>query len=695
MFCIHCGTQLPDNAKFCHNCGNAVSTGRTSPEPPAPQPAPPTPQPFIPPQPPVAKNQRPKWMVPLIAGASVVAALIVVIGIWTTIGKKALASATDPAPPAVVTESSAPVVGEPEFQHYENTEVKFAFDYPAGFSLSEPNVNNVLLGKDDECRVAVEYAHITTKNCFIYSADDFAAQIETDPALLSSWIGVDELKMIAGAEGITMLNEERMEMDFNGRRSCVFQWELFQNDEDYTGGLYIFDSKGEFGAYTFLWMVEKGTEDEELYTQQVMEMLESFEITGPYQAEGYTIYECEEPDYLRFALRDEYVQGKVELGYEGRILDNYLRIYPAEKGRSQIGMYTPHAQYASADPQMDKFSDAMALAVRSVFQDEDYQDARFISKPTRRGIGRYPFMELDLQYRYTSYNADEEQTRYVLLFPRDGKYWQIELIAAEENLEQTSRVLADFLVSLQVGADSLELGEDAFGSLAGFKLEDYQPAAPAAKGDMNQVIDEILTKVEKTSGFIKPDDYYQPLASCTDVDGNGVNELLVLYKVKRRNSDGFDDFIELYDVYAIKDDGSYTAVTTGQTLYKEVGGNSGVLGLVVDKAKKPYLMVEIRSPQGQRFNNTICYIPWGGNQSKLEDEWVYLESHGTYGEEDKGEYILGDTKVDKAAFDARQTEFMSLWTDLDLDKGPGNGGNNMSFSQIRSMDMNTYTFPSA
>lgn len=224
--------------------------------------------------------------------------------------------------------------------------------------------------------------------------------------------------------------------------------------------------------------------------------------------------------------------------------------------------------------------------------------------------------------------------------------------------------------------------------------EDYQSADHATQGDMNQVIDEILTKIEGTDGFIKPDDYYQPLASFTDVDGNGVSELLVVYKVKQRSSDGFDDYNVLYDVYAVKGDGSYTAVTTGQTLYQEVGGNSGVLGLVVDKAKKPYLMVKTSSPQGDRFNDTICYIPWGEEQSKLGDEWVYLESHGTYGEEDQGLYILGDTKVDKAAFDARRTEFMSLWTDLNINRGPGNGGNNMSFSQIRSIDMNTYKFDS-
>lgn len=215
--------------------------------------------------------------------------------------------------------------------------------------------------------------------------------------------------------------------------------------------------------------------------------------------------------------------------------------------------------------------------------------------------------------------------------------------------------------------------------------------SPAAQVDFNQVVDEILTEIEGSSGFLAADSYYDPLVSFTDVDGNGVHELLCLYKVE---GDGVPEVV--YDAYAVRADGSYTALCSRQSLYLEAGGNSGAIGLVVNDDKCPYLKLDIQSPQGDRFNDTIIYIPWGGDQEELGDAWVYLESHGLHGEEDRGQYILGDTKVDKAAFDARQADFTSLWTDLDLFKGHGNGGNTADFAGIRQFfDLNTYDFGTA
>ena len=33
MFCINCGTKLPDDAKFCYNCGNKVGEKLSPDEP--------------------------------------------------------------------------------------------------------------------------------------------------------------------------------------------------------------------------------------------------------------------------------------------------------------------------------------------------------------------------------------------------------------------------------------------------------------------------------------------------------------------------------------------------------------------------------------------------------------------------------------------------------------------------------------
>lgn len=210
----------------------------------------------------------------------------------------------------------------------------------------------------------------------------------------------------------------------------------------------------------------------------------------------------------------------------------------------------------------------------------------------------------------------------------------------------------------------------------------------ADETDVNEIIDDILDEIEDVPGFVEPDSYYQPLVSFTDIDGNGVSELVALYKVKKDGS-----FQVLYDVYSVKD-GSCTALRTGSLLYEEVGGNSGTIGLAVDKAKGTYLKLERREPQGDRFNNYTVYMPWENGQMDFSKFVVTLDAHGVYGEEDEGSYAIDDIPATKKEYEARETEFTNLWTDLDLNMGPGNGGNNMSFSQIRFLDMNTYAFNS-
>lgn len=61
-YCSHCGTQLPDNAKFCTNCGAALDAAAA----------------------PTADKSKPKWLVPVIA----VIAVAVGIGVGITAGRK-------------------------------------------------------------------------------------------------------------------------------------------------------------------------------------------------------------------------------------------------------------------------------------------------------------------------------------------------------------------------------------------------------------------------------------------------------------------------------------------------------------------------------------------------------------------------------------------------------------------------------
>lgn len=645
MYCSKCGAKLPEGARFCQNCGAQVQAAGDAAQGGAP------PQPYYPPV-----KQRPKWLIPVVVSASVLAAvlmLVVIVKILTGGLMDNRAAEPESSVQVEVVEPAPEFGDEPaeSFERYENHDVMFAIDYPGGFEFSEPNANNVLFGSGDQCRVAVEYAYMTTGNCFIYSAGDFIDLMSASPQGLSDWIGA------AGAELL-----ETREEEYGGQPCTALIWELSQNGMDYDGALYVFDSQGDFGCYTILTMVERGSENEAAFREDIAAMLQSFQITGPYEAEGIAVHGAEELG-LRFALQEDRIEGRID------IEDDHVLIVPAGETFSHSSIriqkettFTP-----------EKHTAERTLEGCSGYYIRQKDNGRYISEPTQLAVGRYDFSEVDVQYT----ESGEEHVASVIIFRYGGDYWRVTMVASESNLDVTREALGDVLVSL-------DLGGEISGGSAG-------PEPDTGEADKNQIIDEILTKIEGTDGFIGPDGSYEPLASFTDIDGNGVNELLVLYKVKKKGPDGHNVFRVQYDVYSVEG-GSYKALAIGSELYEEVGGNSGTIGLAVDKAMKPYLKVETKSPQGDRFNDSVIYIPWNDDQSDFDDYTVYFERHGVYGEEDRGEYIAGDTKVDRESYEARQTEFMSLWTDLNLNMGPGNGGNNMSFEQIRFLDMNDYVF---
>lgn len=642
MYCSKCGSQLPDGAKFCHNCGAALSGAGQS--------APPPPQPVYP-------KQRPGWLVPVIAAVCVLL-LLIVIGIAAVVVIHVTdKAAPEPSGAALPELSLTPEAGDTgDFERYENGDVEFAIDYPPDFEYSEPNLNNVLFTKGDSCRVAVEYAYMTTRNSFIYSAQDFADQLQADPEGFSEWIG---------SEGARLLNTGS---ESHGGLDCVaMTWELEGGNCD--GALYAFDSQGAFGCYVVMTMVERDAG--ETLRQQVEAMLESFEITGPHEPKGYTLHEVEEYG-LRFALRDEFALGGVDVD-EDRVM---IKPVDGSYNHSSIRIDT-NSVYK---PDRDTVDEAIESCYGYYLKYRD--NAQLLAQPARIEAGRYDFTQAQVEF----YEDGERHVCCDVLFPYNGEYWELTMLTSQENQEATAEAMEDVLASLCFDGGEIGRTYNTEGSVTKPQVSGQE----AKDADMNRVIDDVLKDIEGRDGYVEPGVGYEPLASFTDIDGNGVYELLALYKVKLKDG----TFRVLYDVYSVKNDGSCEVLTNGGELYDEVGGNGGSLGLVVDKAKKPYLKLETKSPQGDRFNNMIMYLPWNESQSGYDNYSVYLEGHGVYGEEDDGRYIIGEEKTDRAGYEARQAEFMSLWTDLNLSMGPGNGGNNMSFEQIRTLDMNEYTFNS-
>lgn len=705
MFCIRCGAELPDNAQFCPKCGQKTDgsvqncseppaqqaqtgpvqqTPSTQQEkaapaqqnvptqqaqtPPVRQPAPtwqgttgpvpgnPVPGGPVPPanqgpqfrQPgqqspqfvPSAKK-TPKWLIPVVAGGSVaVVAIVLALGVLIFRG---FADRTSSAPVSSVAEvSDGPAVNMDGWSHYENGAVCFALDYPEGYSVTEPNENNVLISSGDDFRFSVEYTFSTVSNSFVYSAEDFAEQIDNDPGVLREWVGAESVDVTGDSE-----------ISVGGTNGYLYEWSRTGGDGTYNGGTVFLESQDSVGCYALQWAILEGSELEEAYRDQAQAMLDSFAITGLCDSVGYDVFTADGLGF-RFATR----QGVLEEAVM-ELEDDELCMYPTgEKyadGRIQIKkneVYSPDEDTA----------EEMLQGCASYFL--KYKDqGRYISEIGALPMGRYEFTEVDLEY----YENGKRIAVYEIAFPYDGDFWEIEMRAPEEELESVSSVLWEIVGSL------------CFSDGAGGASQNGGLSGGPSGNDVNAIVDEILRDVEED---VNSSGMFEPLVSFTDMDGNGVSELLILYEG--------DDYEVSFEVWTIKD-GAASCVLEDE-LFLEVGGNSGSIGQAVDGAGNFYLVLRTKSPEGDQFNNVVRYIPWNSGQSGLSSKEIVLEGHGIYGEEGNGKYTVEGKAADYNAYMSRQEDFKAYGTDLDLFMGPGNGGNNMSFEHLRSFDLNTYTY---
>lgn len=173
---------------------------------------------------------------------------------------------------------------------------------------------------------------------------------------------------------------------------------------------------------------------------------------------------------------------------------------------------------------------------------------------------------------------------------------------------------------------------------------------------------EVLRAIEVNPDFVA-DSLWEPLAVCEDLDQDGVEEVLAVYEMKSGNT-----VQVMCDLWRLED---LICCVGSWNLYTEVGGNSGSAG-VARLGDQTYLTLIRKEPEGDSFNDYIRLIPW--ESGSLGDAEVYLERHGTYGAEDSGTYILGDTRVSREEYEARQAEFMPMVYELNLLNGAGNGG---------------------
>ncbi len=609
-YCRKCGKEVKEEDRFCPNCGQAVkqTVGKqTEGQPDGAQ----------------SKNAVSGVGRKKIFLAAGIAAAVIVLAVVAAVAAVGIALNRNHTSYAV----------------YNNGEACFSVDYPEGYMVTEPNSNNVVIteGEEADFQVVVEYAYSTPANCAIYSAEDFAGQIERQPQLLADWLGSDDAEV-----------EDCTRAEIAGRDCYEYDFSLEMDGAPHAGKLYLFDSDGEFGCYSYMSVINENARKAKLYHEQSEAMEQSFKITGAYQAEGYTMYDYDEPG-LRFMVRDS-AMGEAEKSDDG----DAVSVYPVEGVFSEANIWIRETSYE------EEGNDASSILENMCDYYFSYKDqAKYLSQPGEMDYGRYPYMGVDMQY----YEKGEKYTASILVFVHGGMYWAIEMESTDEYYDAAAAAVSDILFSLKFDGD-----EPDAGVLERSQAESGQEEADGQEESTGgqEAVSEVLGEIDGSPGYVE-DSSWEPLVAAEDFNGDGIWELLAVYEVK----DG-SGMKMMYEVWSL---GKEKPVKLeSDVLFEEVGGNSGAAGIVKKDDGKVYLAIEQNNPAGDTFNNYYTYIPWEDDESSLGEEFYYMESHGSYGQEEQGKYILGDTAVDKARFDEKQKEFSDWVYKLDPLAGAGSDG---------------------
>lgn len=545
-----------------------------------------------------------------------------------------------------------------EYVTYTNNEVRFTLDYPKDYVVKEPNSNNVLIaeGDDADFQVVVEYAYMTVADSAIYSAKDFAQQIEADETILFDWIGT------------TVNITSHQETTVAGMSCYEYDFDFQVGDADNIGQMYIFDSMGDFGCYTYMAVINENAKDAELYKKQWETMKESLKITGAYVPDGYEMYAFEASGI--HVILSDIVQGSVN---ENSDKDSMV-IYPVDSIYSECNIWIEETVYndeATLDAAMQKACD---------FYINYRKNASYATQISEIDFGRYSGKTVAIQF----YDSGEWYTMILTMLQIGDTYWEVEAKATDAYYDTVLATAREAIASLRI--DGTE-----------FK-ENKETVAETVKETVRETAKETNT-VAETEGLHDSNDSDETLtfiaaydevfrianregyggtgqAIYGDLNNDGTVELLVSYVQK--DSNGASNV--MYDLWTVE---PYQALRlTSETLYTQAGGNSGYVS-IVEKDGTYYVMTVCNQPQGDQFNSYYNYYEWPANASSIGSSGYYYEGHGVYGEEENGNYIWGDQRMDYASVQSYLNQFTGEICRINLNK-TAEDNNAMSFSDFLS-----------
>lgn len=469
IFCKKCGKPLPDDAKFCDNCGAEVEHSAPV-QPTSGGDSPPI---FNP------KPKRSRWVIPVVI--LVIAAFFILIAFF--VGRDSGSRVSKPVSSS--SRISNPIT-ETQYMFYENNAAHFSFEYPDTYELTEPNSNNVMIvGDEGDFQIMAEYAYAMPNDVFIYNAEDFAEIISSDETMLAGWLGIDtgEITAVSSEKG-----------------GCKIELNLEINARPYRGVCYVYDTKGNYGCYVLQFIFCDEPALKYNYQEHIEHVIDSFRITGKPE-EDYEIHYIEEFK-CTFAAKHEAIamQNMAKWGE--------LSLYPISEAYSD-GFITISNLEGSSN-----FGEAMSAATHYVLENNEVIS---VTETAHLPLGRYDYLEQDLIYKL----GLKEFTEHDIVFPRSDTYWKIQMNCTEENGDLCWNLLIDILVSLRFEKDGYLKSDTSSAS------EGDDPAPSGSSIGINEVLDQI----ESRPGFRSSSDY-EPLACYVDLDKDGDHEFIAAYQSK-------------------------------------------------------------------------------------------------------------------------------------------------------------------
>lgn len=188
------------------------------------------------------------------------------------------------------------------------------------------------------------------------------------------------------------------------------------------------------------------------------------------------------------------------------------------------------------------------------------------------------------------------------------------------------------------------------------------------KKHKNDNIDEYVLNI--INEIMAAPEYVSSIASLGvygDFNDDGVKELLLTYEVNSPDT----GYCVIYSLMRIDADGG--EIIRQDTLYEEVGGNSGYCGVTEYNGTKYFTLVE-KIPNGQGYIEYMTLFPWDASGEKLiNDGGYYLECAVNIDEgRENGIFIWGDQKISMEEYDAKKNE-ISWIHKMDPAMGPDPG----------------------